>query len=65
MAKILRAPMKKVCRNPDCGDSFVPYRFQVYCCTKCKMDHYNSRNDIAGRMRKIRRKRKEEAANLL
>ena len=62
MVAPLIAPKRVVCARPGCGKTFVPYRPQnIYCEDKCQEMHYNEKNDIAGKLRRMRaRKRKKE-----
>jgi hypothetical protein len=61
MVKPMKLPLKILCANPGCDMTFVPYRPQnIYCSDKCQEAHYNSKNDIAGRMRVLREQRRKQ-----
>jgi hypothetical protein len=59
MIKPLKLPETRACRV--CGKRFVPYRpAHVYCCDEHQLADYNAKNDIAGRMYRLRARRKKE-----
>jgi hypothetical protein len=63
MVEPLKLPDTRICVC-GCGRKFEPYRPQnIYYCDKCQETDYNSKHDIARKLREIRAKRKIEAEN--
>jgi len=59
MVKPIQRPEMRLCQR--CRVEFIPTRaWQKYCSTQHQHDDWNERNDVAAKLRELRRRRRDE-----